>query len=319
MADLPPDRVRDGIRAFSGVATDFAGPLYIKSSNLRNAKIEKCYLCVFVCLATKAVHLEIVSSLSVEAFVACFTRFVSRRGLPSLVRSDSGTNFTGTDKYLKDLYIFLRDNHTDIEDKLARERIRWLFNAPASPNHGGLFEAAVKSAKTHAKRVLGETRLTFEELTTFFTKVEAVMNSRPLCPLSSDPTDMEVLTPGHFLIGQPLVALPEYSFEETQLHCLSRFKQIQKLTQHFWKRWRHEYLHTLQQRFKWTSQTEPPKLDDLVLIKEDNLPPLQWKRGRLIKLLPGKDGVVRVVEVKTQNGVLMRPVSKLCRLPMVNM
>lgn len=317
MADLPADRVR-GVRAFLGVGTDFAGPFYIKTSSLRNARIQKCYLCIFVCLATKAVHLEVVSDLSVEAFLATFTRFTSRRGLPSLIRSDCGTNFTGTDRFLKELYIFLRDNQSEIERKLTVQNITWLFNAPASPNHGGLFESAVKSAKTHARRVLGETRLTFEGLTTFFTKVEAVMNSRPLCPLSTDPADLEVLTPGHFLIGQPLVSLPEYSYTDTKLTRLSRYQQIQKLTQHFWSRWRNEYLYTLQQRYKWTLQTEPPKLDDLVLIKEDNTPPLHWKRGRIVKLLPGSDGVVRISEVRTQNGVLLRPMSKLCRLPLQN-
>lgn len=315
MSDLPSDRVRE-VRPFLGVGTDFAGPYYIKSSTLRNSKIQKCYLCIFVCLATKSVHLEIVSDLTVDSFIATFTRFVSRRGLPSLIRSDCGTNFTGTDKYLKELYIFIKGSQSDIERKLTSQNITWLFNAPASPNHGGLFEAAVKSAKTHAKRVLGEARLTFEELTTFFTRVEAVMNSRPLCPLSTDPADLEVLTPGHFLIGQPLVALPEYSFTDTNISRLSRFNQIQKLSQHFWARWRNEYLHTLQQRFKWTSHTAPPKLGELVLIKEDNLSALQWRRGRLVKLLPGKDGVVRVAEVKTQHGVLTRPVSKLCRLPL---
>lgn len=315
MADLPADRVR-GVRPFLGVGTDFGGPFYIKSSSLRNAKIQKCFLCIFVCLSTKCVHLEIVSQLSVEAFVAAFTRFISRRGLPSLVRSDCGTNYTGTDKYLKELYIFLRNNQSEIDREFIRRDVKWLFNAPSSPNQGGLFEAAIKSAKTHARRVLGDARLTFEELTTFFTKVEAVMNSRPLCPLSTDPADLEILTPGHFLIGQPLVALPEYPYLETKMSRLSRFQQIQKMSQHFWNRWKNDYLHTLQQRYKWTSHTEPPKLDDLVLIKEDNLASLSWRRGRLVKLLPGKDGVVRVAEVKTRNGVLLRPISKLCRLPL---
>lgn len=317
MADLPPDRIR-GVRPFLGVATDFAGPYFIKSSTLRNPKIQKCYLCVFVCLATKAVHLEIVADLSVEAFVAAFTRFVSRRGLPSLIRSDCGTNFTGTDKYLKELYIFLRDNHSDLERKLTKDNITWLFNAPASPNFGGLFESAVKSAKTHARRVIGDTKLTFEELTTLFTKIEAILNSRPLCPLSTDPMDLEVLTPGHFLIGQPLVALPEYPYTELKDSRLSRYQQIQKMSQHFWLRWRNEYLHTLQQRCKWTSVTEPPKLDDLVLIKDENLSPLTWRRGRVVKLLPGKDSIIRVAEIKTQGGILMRPVSKLCRLPLIH-
>ena len=317
MADLPPDRVRSA-RPFQGVGTDFAGPFLMKSSSLRNSRILKCYLCIFVCLSTKAVHLEVVPDLSVEGFVAAFTRFVSRRGLPSLVRSDCGSNYVGTDKYLKELYVYLRDNRSDIERKLINSNITWLFNPPSSPNMGGLFEAAVKSAKTHMRRVIGDRKLTFEEMTTFFTKVEAVMNSRPLCPLSSDPKDLDVLTPGHFLICQPLVALPEYPFEDVNINRLSRFQQIQKLSQHFWSQWRNNYLHTLQQRYKWFSHSNPPKLDDLVLIKDDGCPSLQWKRGRIIRLLSGKDGVNRVAEVKTKNGVLIRPTSKLCRLPLVD-
>ncbi|XP_063381766.1 uncharacterized protein LOC134668191 [Cydia fagiglandana] len=317
MADLPADRVRC-CRVFEGVGTDFAGPILMKSSSLRNARIQKCYLCIFVCLSTKAVHLEIVSQLSVEAFVAAFTRFVSRRGLPSLIRSDCGTNYVGTNKHLKELFIYLKNHHGELERELIKNQITWLFNPPSSPNMGGLFEAAVKSAKTHMYRVLGDQRLTFEQLTTFFTKVEAVMNSRPLCPLSSDPTDLEVLTPGHFIIGQPLVALPEYPFELTNIGRLSQFQQIQKLTQHFWSRFRNEYLHTLQQRPKWTLRTKSPEINDLVLIKEENYPPLQWKRGRIIRLLPGKDGINRVAELRVQNGSLLRPVSKLCVLPLMD-
>lgn len=315
MSDLPRDRVRE-LRPFQSVGTDFAGPFHIKSSSLRNARIEKCYLCVFVCLVTKAVHLEVVSGLSIEAFVDTFTRFVSRRGLPSLVRSDCGTNFTGTDKYLKDLYVYIRDNSSDISRELAKSNITWLFNPPSSPNMGGLFEAAVKTAKMHMLRVLGEQKLTFEQLTTFFTRVEAVMNSRPLTPLSSDPNDQEVLTPGHFLIGEPLVSLPEYNYDEVKVGTLNRFQLLQRLSQHFWIRWRNEYLHTLQLRCKWNDHTTSPKVNDLVLIKEDNCPPLEWKRGRIISLMPGKDGIVRVVKVRTQKNVLIRPVSKLSILPL---
>lgn len=315
MSDLPPDRVQCA-RPFQGVGTDFAGPFFIKSSALRYARILKCYLCIFVCLVTKAVHLEVVSELSVEAFVATFSRFVSRRGLPTLVRSDCGTNYTGTDKYLKELYVYLRENNTDIGRELTKLNILWLFNPPSSPNMGGLFEAAVKSAKTHMRRVLGTQSLTFEQLTTFFTKVEAVMNSRPLTAMSTDPNDLEALTPGHFLIGQPLLALPEYNFEQITVSRLSRFQLLQRLSQHFWSRWRDEYLHTLQQRSKWTTHTRAPNVDDLVLIKEDNTPSLEWKRGRIVKLLPGRDSIVRVAEVRTLKGTILRPVSKLCPLPL---
>ncbi|XP_045769764.1 uncharacterized protein LOC123870481 [Maniola jurtina] len=316
MGDLPKDRVL-AARPFQGVGTDFAGPFYVKSHKLRNPKVTKAYLCVFVCLATKSVHLELVSDLSSEAFIACLSRMTSRRGFPAIIRSDCGSNYKSSDRYLKEVFQFLEQNRSQIGHDLARRGITWLFDPPACPSWGGLFEAAVKSAKTHLKRTIGETTLTFEELSTVFCKIEAVLNSRPLCPLSSDPNDLEVLTPGHFLIGQPLTALPEYPFQDEKTYKLSRFQLLQQLSQRIWHRWHLEYLHTLQQRLKWTDPAVPPKVGDLVLLKEDNAPPLQWRRGRIVALYPGKDGVVRLADVRVAKGtVLQRAISKLSRLPL---
>ena len=138
MADLPADRVTQA-RVFNGVGTDFAGPFQIKASQLRNAKIMKAYLCVFVCLATKAVHLEVVSELSTEAFLAAFSRFVSRRGLPSLIRSDCGTNYVGSNRHLSEVQKYLKSHNSEIGDDLARRGVKWLFNPPSAPNFGGIF------------------------------------------------------------------------------------------------------------------------------------------------------------------------------------
>lgn len=316
MGDLPRDRII-AAKPFQGVGTDFAGPFFVRSHKHRNPKIIKAYLCVFVCLTTKSVHLELVSELSTEAFIATLTRFVSRRGLPSVIRSDCGTNFKGSDRYLKEVVSFLDKSEGHIGQDLSRRGITWIFNPPGCPSWGGLFEAAVKSAKTHLKRVIGETTLTFEELSTLFCKIEAVLNSRPLCPLSSDPNDLEILTPGHFLIGQPLNAVPEYPLQDIKFSKLSRFQLLQQMSQRIWHRWHLEYLHTLQQRFKWNDSINPPKVGDLVLLKEENTPPLQWRRGRIIALHPGTDGVVRLAEVRIAKGtVLQRAVSKLSRLPL---
>lgn len=314
MGDLPADRVTES-RPFAGVGTDFAGPFMVKTSRLRNAKSYKAYLCVFVCLSTKAVHLEVVSELSTEAFIATLSRFVSRRGLPSLIRSDCGTNYKGANNYLNDVNKFLLDNKLDIGTTLSRRGIIWKFSPPACPHWGGIFEACVKAAKTHLRRVIGDTVLTFEELDTVFCKIEAVLNSRPLCPLSSDPNDLEALTPGHLLIGQPLNALPEYPFTEVRSHRLSRYQLLQQLSQSFWTRWSLEYLHILQQRVKWTDKTNPPKNGDLVLVKDVNLPPLFWRRGRIVKLTFGADGVPRFAEVLVGDSVLKRAVTTLSRLP----
>lgn len=315
MADLPADRVT-AAKPFSGTATDFAGPFLVKASLLRNAKSVKAYLCVFVCLGTKAVHLEVVSSLSVEGFIAAFTRFVSRRGLPSLIRSDRGTNYVGANNYLKEVSQFLLDNEVILKEEFNRQNINWVFNPPASPHMGGLFEAAVKSAKTLLRREIGETILTFEELSTVFSKIEAILNSRPLVAMSEDPCDLEVLTPGHFLIGQPLVALPESHWKDTKMSRLSRFQVIQKMYQTIWARWHNEYLTSLQVRNKWFNHSNNVNIDDLVLIVDENSPPLQWRRGRIIELYKGRDSIVRSVKLKTQFGELVRPVVKLCKLPL---
>lgn len=314
MGDLPPDRVT-GDRPFSGVGTDFAGPFMIKASRWRNTKLIKAYLCVFVCLSTKAVHLEVVADLTTEAFIASLDRFVSRRGLPSLIRSDNGTNYVGAARYLREVVEFLNVNQVDIGTALSRRGINWTFSPPACPHWGGIFEAVVKSAKTHLARVIGQTALTFEELTSVFCKIEATLNSRPLCPLSSDPNDLEALTPGHFLIGQPLNALPEYPFPEATRSRLSRYQMLQQMTQDFWKRWSLEYLHILQQRLKWTDRTVSPSIGDLVLVKDANLPPLRWRMGRIVNLFPGKDGTPRSAEVLVGNSVLKRAVATLSRLP----
>ncbi|CAF4948632.1 unnamed protein product [Pieris macdunnoughi] len=234
MGDLPPDRIT-AARPFSGVGTDFAGPFSIKVSSIRNAKIAKGYLCVFVCLVTKSVHLEVVSSLSTEAFIACLSRFVSRRGLPSLIRSDCGTNFKGSERYLGEVNNFLTENQVPIENSLSRRGIKWKFSPAGYPSWGGIFEAVVKVAKTHLRRIIGESILTFEELAT--------------------------------------------------------------------------------QRVRWIDKTDPPRVGDLVLINEPNMPPLSWRRGRIIKLFPGADGTPRVAEVRVGESVLKRAVAGLSRLP----
>jgi hypothetical protein len=311
MGNLPASRVTQA-KPFQKVGVDFAGPFTVRASHMRTPRTYKAYLCVLICFASKAVHLEVVSALSTDAFLACLDRFVSRRGLPSDIFSDCGTNFVGARNHLKQIY--QNFDETQLQQKLAPQQITWHFNPPSGPHLGGLWESAVKSAKTLLTRIIGERVLTFEELTTVFTKVEAIINSRPLCPLSSDPNNFDVLTPAHFLIGRPLLCVPEHNVEQAPVSRLSRWQLLQQITQHLWKRWHSEYLHTLQQRHKWLTPTPNLQLGELVLLIEPNTTPLQWRRARVSKLCPGSDGIVRVVEIQTSTGTFMRPVVKLCPL-----
>lgn len=311
MADLPATRFSQ-IRAFFKVGVDFGGPFNVKEHNRRNAKCTKGYLCLFVCLSTKAVHLELVSDLSTPAFLAAFDRFIARRGLPSDIYSDNGTNFYGGFRQLQELYKFIEHNNPELHDHFAAHRIKWHFNPPSASNFGGLFEAGIKSAKHHLKRVLADRTLTFEEFSTLMCRVEAVMNSRPLVDTSADPHDSQVfLSPGHFLIGAPLLSTPEEDISHIPMNRLSRWKLLQQHLQSFWKLWSRDYLHSLIKRPKWDAATTNIKLNDIVIIKNQSSSPLDWPLGRVVDLFPGSDGVVRVVQLRTATSTLTRPVNKL--------
>lgn len=316
MADLPSFRVNQA-RPFSKSGVDYAGPFHLRPIQPRSKTTIKAYLAVFVCCTTRAIHLEVVSSLSTDAFMAAFRRFTSRRGRPSDLYSDCGTNFIGADHEMKDFQrlILSQQHNTEVANQLSNQGIQWHFNPPASPHFGGLWESGVKSVKYHLRRVVGLQRLTFEEMTTVTSQVEAILNSRPLTPESSDPDDLNALTPGHFLTGGPLNAIPEPSVDHLNTNRLSRWQLLQQMTQSFWKRWSDEYLTRLQQRPKWMTGNRAIVVGDMVLIKDENLPPLRWKLGRVQTLHPGADSVVRVFTLKTSSGDLKRPVVKLCLLP----
>lgn len=165
---------------------------------------------------------------------------------------------------------------------LSDRGTHWHMIPPASPHFGGLWEAGVKSVKTHLKKIVGLSTLTFEELTTLLCQIEATLNSRPLCAISSDVTDCAVLTPGHFLINDTINAIPQPDLINNKDHILTRWQYIQKLQQQFWKNWSTDYLHRLQQRPKWMSVQPNLQIGDIVLIKDERLPPSTWALGRII-------------------------------------
>lgn len=312
MGDLPAERVQQS-PPFHRTALDFCGHFNVKLHQLRYAIISPVYVCVFVCMSTKAIHLEMISKLSTDAFVAALQRFVSRRGKPAYIYCDNANNFQGAaNRFLKlitsedpNLILFSHNN-----------RVEFRFNVPLGPHLGGLYEAAVKSFKLHLKRVMGDSVLTQEEFQTLTARIEAILNSRPLTPLSSDPRDYQVLPPGHFLIGRPLVALPERQYDTESPPFLHRWNLVELYAQQFWQHWPLEYLHTLQPRGKWLEQAGNLEEGTLVLLHDPQSPPLKWTRGRVLLTFPGKDNNTRVVEVKTPDGVYKRPVVNLYALPL---
>ncbi|XP_058816694.1 uncharacterized protein LOC131679968 [Topomyia yanbarensis] len=301
MGDLPRQRVTPS-PAFSITGVDYAGPIFVKQGAYR-PKVVKAYIAVFVCMATKALHLELVSDLTTDAFLAALQRFISRRGLVSEMHSDNATNFHGANNELHRLYEMFR-NQPEI-NKIVQfcntKEIEWHFIPPDAPEFGGLWEAAVKCTKTHLKRVIGNTTLNFEEMVTILCEIEAVLNSRPLFALSGDPADPEVITPGHFLIDRPMTALPEPAFYNCNMGRLKRWQHLQLLREQFWRAWSNDYLSSLQPRKKnWTtSNNVRPGM--IVLLRDKNRPPLQWKLGRITAVHPGPDNLERVVEVFSEN------------------
>jgi len=317
MGNLPAERL-EPCRAFKKCGVDFAGPITIKTSLRKRAAVTKGYICIFVCFSTRAVHIELVSDLTSDAFLNALKRFIGRRGVCSDIYSDNATNFVGANKKLLELKcLFQSATHLDkMYNALATEGINWHFIPPRSPHFGGLWEASVKSIKTHLYRVLGESHLTYEELNTILIKIEAVLNSRPLTPLSSDPMDATPLTPAHFLIGEPTCSVPEPDLSAVPDNHLKRWQRVTRLTQCLWKRWNDEYLSQLQTRKKWLSNKGPNlSVGTLVLIKEDNITPLSWSLGHVVRVQGGAGGVIRVATVLSHGKELKRSVRKLCPLP----
>jgi len=317
MGNLPSSRITVPSRPFEKCGVDYAGPLYHKEGTRKNTKLLKCYMAIFVCVATKAVHIELAVDLSSEAFLNVLRRFISRRGCPSDIFSDNGLNFIGAERELNELSILINDKKTQekINAYANNNGIRWHFIPPRAPHHGGLWEAAVKIAKRHLRKIAKDAHLRYEELETLLIQIEAILNSRPITPVSSYTNDLGFLTPGHFLIGTPLTAYPEEPLERVHVNRLSRWQHIQQLKQHFWKRWKREYLHQLQQRNKWQVPDALLKIGQMVILIEDNQPPLSWNMGRIQEIHPGNDGVTRVATIRTSKGIYKRPITRLCLLP----
>ncbi|XP_043498438.1 uncharacterized protein LOC122521747 [Polistes fuscatus] len=220
MGQLPLARITPS-RPFSHTGIDYAGQLTLKTWRGRRAKTYKGWICVFVCLTTSATHLEVVSDYKAEGFISTYKRFTSRRGTPSALYSDCGTNFLGADAQLKRCFAGSSPGHLKISALLVQDKTQWHFNPPAALYMCGKWEAAVKSLKFHVERTVGDTLLTYEEASTLLAQIEAILNSRPLEPLKDDPEDTTALTPGHFLIGTALNAVPEPSLLDVSVNRLS--------------------------------------------------------------------------------------------------
>ena len=316
MGNLPRERT-EVVRPFFNVGVDLCGPFNVRPTKRRGNTTQKCFVALFVCFSTKAVDLEVVLDLTSESFIAALRRFVARRGLPSVIFSDNGTNFLGTRNHLHEWYDII--NSVDFKNKiyaeLLRDQVQWRFIPARTPNFGGLWESNVKSFKSSLIKCVGNEKLSFEEFQTLIIQVEATLNSRPLCITSSSNDDVDVLTPGHFLVGGNLKALPHPTFQESGGDLGSRWQHLQRIFDHYWSRWSNEYLVSLSQRKKSLKIEQNVKVGDIGLLVNESLPPYVWPLCRVVDTIKGPDGLVRVLSVKMGKSILKRGISKFCKLP----
>ncbi|XP_048002533.1 uncharacterized protein LOC125239093 isoform X1 [Leguminivora glycinivorella] len=318
MGSLPAGRVNID-RAFAKVGIDFAGPILIKQSRVRSVITTKGYIAVYVCFVTKAVHLELVSDLTTDTFLASFKRFIARRNVPTEVYCDNAATFKSASTQLSELYKLNnnRCHQMQVQNVTAKLGTTFHFIPSYSPVFGALWEAAVKSLKYHLKRMLGSHVLTYELLYTLLVQIEGILNSRPITPMSSDTEDLSYLTPGHFLTGAPLTCYPEQDITNLPDNRLKFWRKCTALQQHFWRYWSKQYLNVLQNRPKWKTALPNIKVGALVILREIDTPPMTWPMARVTKVFPGQDGKVRALEVKKANGkVHTTSITKVCILPL---
>lgn len=311
MAPLPDYRTKL-TRAFKVTGVDLAGPVTLREGATRKPVLFKAWICVFVCMVTKAIHLDVCKGLSVEEFRPVFTRFCSRRGTPDVVLSDNGSNFTGVAEDIKKEADALL-----MKFGKTRPAIQWKFNPPRAPNFGGLWEAGVKSAKKLLVKMIQPHPLRFDEIYTVLTSVEAVLNSRPMLPLDQVETEDDfMLTPGHFLVGGPLVEPPLGNTKKTSEEHVSTLRrwQLQKKLSHMLQdNFQKHYLDHLQTRHRWnTKKNRNIQTGDVVYIKDSELlKKTRWPLARVEKVFPGKDGCVRVATVRCGGRSYKRATSSL--------
>ena len=287
---LPDFRLSNDF-AFTRVGVDFAGPMYVKDVFSKNGDLNKVYIALFTCAATRAVHLELVPNLSAESFIRALTRFKRRRGIPVLIVSDNGKTF--------------KDSR--VQAYCQRDGTQWKFNVEAAPWWGGFFERLVKSVKLSLKKVIRNARLNYDELSTVLVEVEAALNSRPLTYVFDEME--EPLTPSHLIVGRRILSVPSKNssneVDQTEGILTRRAKFLQRTLDHFWNRWKSEYLTQLREYHRYSKRANSVRkvqVGDIVCLHENKTPRQQWRLGKIEPLLPGRDGHVRSAVVRVKSG-----------------
>ncbi|GFT16382.1 integrase catalytic domain-containing protein [Trichonephila clavipes] len=260
---LPPDRVTD-CAPFEIVGIDLAGPLFLNDGR-------KVWITLFTCAVYRAIHLELVNSLTSDAFLLALRCFIARPGRPRTIYCDNGTNFRGAFNDLSKL------NWSKIVEETRTPKILWKFIPPTAAWWGGWWERLVRTVKELLKRTLGRSVLKYDELYTVLCDCESIINCRPLTYVSENPEELIPLTPSMFLISNKNSNIED--IEELNSNSLNKRTK--------YRNWRSS------------------------LVGDDNKKRLFWALAKTIELILGRDGKIRTVRLKTQHGKMLRPIQRI--------
>ncbi|XP_060551271.1 uncharacterized protein LOC132712851 [Ruditapes philippinarum] len=322
MPPLPKLRVSESTPFFR-TGLDYLGPLFIKTEK----DPKKVWICLFTCLVTRAVHLEMVEDMTTEEFLLAFRRFIAQRGTPEMVISDNALQFKAANKTLENVLKNVLISE-DVQNYASNAKIKWKFIVELSPWMGGYYERLVGLVKRTLRKTIGRTLLTSVKLQTLLKETESVINSRPLVYVEEDIDSCITITPGHFLSLKWNISLPElqkndesdseyFPFKSSEADILKLWRKGHKLLDSFWKLWRNDYLLSLRERTQSKlkcgriQSATTPFVGDVVHIKED-LPRNCWKLGKIVELPTSFDGEIRSAKIRLSSGrVIGRPLNLL--------
>jgi hypothetical protein len=320
MAPLPAERATYS-PAFTHVGIDFTGHLILKAQKRSDKSFQKAYVCIFSCATTRMVHLELTNDMTTEEFLQALRRMYNRRGLCDTLWSDNQTTFKKAAKDIKWLFeassqkmnkVWKKLDPLQLQREMSSKGIKWKFITERSPHRGGWWERVCRSLKEPLRKILGKALLTYTEMYTVLTDIEAVINSRPLTFIGTDINDGQVITPAHLALGRSLRTIPDATVGSSTMGPMSsRFLYRQNLVNRFWRRWLTEYLPHLTIRQKWFQEKPPLRVGDIVLVSEDNVKRGNWPLAAVEQIQQGKDGLIRTVILRTKSGQRRRPVQKL--------
>jgi hypothetical protein len=314
-APLPALRINDPA-PFQTVAVDLFGPMLVFHNcgmpNCVHPREKKVHCALFTCFQSRAVHLELVADTGTEAFLNALRAFVARRGCPNTMYSDNAKGFKAASREIQKLYKSI--NWKKVKEDGMQKNIEWFFSIERAPHQNGLCERLVRTVKTPLRVIVGSARLTHAQLALILMEIEAVVNNRPLAVTTDDPSDWVPITPMELVSGRKLEQIPDPKAPMQNTNFSHLWKKRQAVLNQFWKRWSKDYLLEQSVRKLWKIQHFDNLLNKIVLVKDDHLSRNEWMIGRVIEILPSKDGLTRNVVVKTGTSTLRRPVQKLALL-----